>query len=172
MALLEKRGGDAAILEDRFVRIEEDGEIPDTGDVLVSLDRFLSEKDGLLKRDGDLGVWLRSDQTPEELVSDLGRIAMVGLDFPAFSDGRAYSTARLLRERFGFKGELRAMGDVLCEQLAFMLRSGFDTFEMSSPKALEEFKSIAGEVRIVYQPTGDGEATATDLRLGRTRPGA
>jgi len=167
MPLLEKRGVDAAIVEDHFVRVEDDAAIPESGDVLVSLERFLSEKEDLVARSGAVGVWLRSDQTPAELVDDLGRITLVALDFPTFADGRSYSSARLLRERHGYKGELRAIGDVLCEQLGFMLRSGFDTFEMASPNALDEFRAIAGEVRIVYQPTGDGEATATDLRLGR-----
>jgi uncharacterized protein (DUF934 family) len=167
MALLEKRGVEAAILDDHFARVEEDATIPASGDVLVSLDRFQSERDALVARSGAVGVWLRSDQTPDALAEDLDRIALVALDFPTFADGRGYSSARLLRERYGYKGELRAIGDVLCEQLTFMLRSGFDTFEMASPNALAEFRAIVGEVRIVYQPTGDGEATATDLRLGR-----
>lgn len=168
MPLLEKRGGEAAIVEDRYARVEDEEAIPESGDVLVSLDRFQAEKGDLLARAGAIGVWLRSDQTPDELKEDLGRIALVALDFPVFSDGRAYSSARRLRERFGYQGELRAIGDVLCEQLGFMLRSGFDTFEMASTNALDEFRAIVGEVRIVYQPTGDGEATATDLRLGRS----
>ncbi len=166
MPLLEKRDEGAAVIEDRFARIEDDGDLPGDGNLLVSLERFLSDKDALLARAGDLGVWLRSEQTPQELVGDLERIALVALDFPIFSDGRSYSSARLLRERHGYAGELRAIGDVLCEQLGFMLRSGFDTFQMASPNALEEFAAIAREVRIVYQPTGDGQATATDLRIG------
>ncbi len=96
---------------------------------------------------------------------DLERIALVALDFPVFSDGRAYSSARLLRERYGYKGEVRAIGDVLCEQLTFMLRSGFETFEMQSEDALDEFNSVVTEVRVVYQPTADGQATAIDRRL-------
>ena len=90
---------------------------------------------------------------------------MVALDFPVFSDGRAYSSARLLRERYGYEGELRAVGDVLCEQLTFMLRSGLETFEIQSVDALDEFNSVISEVRVVYQPTGDGQATAIDRRL-------
>ena len=167
MQLLETRGAEAAMVDDSFLRIEDEGTIPETGDVLVSLERFESERDALVARSGALGVWLRSDQSPDALTDDLDRIALVALDFPTFADGRAYSSARLLRERYGFKGELRAIGDVLCEQLSFMVRSGFDSFEMASANALEEYNAIASEVRVVYQPTGDGEATATDLRLGR-----
>ncbi len=168
MALVDVRGGSATIIEDRFVRVEDDAAIPETGDVIVSLDRFLADRDAFVSRSGAVGVWLQSDQRAADLAGQLDRIGLIALEFPSFADGRAYSSARLLRERYGYKGELRAIGDVLIEQLAFMLRSGFDTFEMASPNALEEFRSIAGEVRIVYQPTGDGEATATDLRLGRS----
>ena len=166
MALLEKRDEGAALIEDRYSRIEEEAEIPESGHVLVSLERFESEREVLLARADSIGIWLRSDQTPGVLVDHLESIALIALDFPVFSDGRAYSSARLLRERYGYRGELRAIGDVLAEQLAFMLRSGFDTFEMASPNALKEFAMIAGEVRVVYQPTGDGLATATELRLG------
>jgi uncharacterized protein (DUF934 family) len=166
MALLEKRDEGAALIEDRYLRIEEEAETPESGSVLVSLERFESEREALLARTDSIGVWLRSDQTPGVLADHLESIALIALDFPAFTDGRAYSSARLLRERYGYRGELRAIGDVLAEQLAFMLRSGFDTFEMASPNALEEFAMIAGEVRVVYQPTGDGQATATELRLG------
>lgn len=165
MALLERSGEGAVLVDDRFERVVDDAELPETGAVLVSLARFATEKEALLARDGELGIWLRSDESPTAIVEDLDRIALVALDFPIFSDGRAYSSARLLRERFGYKGEVRAIGDVLCEQLTFMLRSGFETFEMKSAHALDEFRSIVGEVRVVYQSTADGQATAIDRRL-------
>ena len=164
MTLLEKSGDGAAVLEDRFTRVDDDAALPEAGAVLVSLTRFGAEKDLLLSRDGELGVWLQSSESPDAIVKDLDRIALIALDFPVFSDGRAYSSARLLRERYGYKGEVRAIGDVLCEQLAFMLRSGFNTFEMQSVNALDEFNSVVAEVRVVYQPTADGQATAIDRR--------
>lgn len=167
MALLERRADGPAIIEDRFQRLDDAGPIPEQGAILVSLPRFEKERDALLARKAPLGVWLASKETPAGIAKDLDRLALVALDFPVFSDGRAFSSARLLRERYGFKGELRAIGDVLCEQLPFMVRSGFDTFDMKSPRALEEFKAVVGEVRVVYQPTGDGRATAIDRRLGR-----
>jgi uncharacterized protein (DUF934 family) len=165
MPLLERRDGAAEIVVDRFERVADDDALPEAGGVLVSLTRFAAERDTLLSRDGELGIWLQSSESPDAIVEDLGRIVLVALDFPVFSDGRAYSSARLLRERYGYKGEVRAIGDVLCEQLAFMLRSGFDTFEMQSVDALDEFNAVVSEVRIVYQPTADGKATAIDRRL-------
>ncbi len=169
MALLEWRGDAAAVIEDRFTRLEDEQALPTSGGALVSAPRFQSERESLLARDALLGVWLKSDQSPRLIAQDLESLALVALDFPLFPDGRAYSSARLLRERYGFKGELRAIGDVLCEQLPLMLRSGFDSFEMASEKALEEFDSVVGEVSVVYQPTGDGRATAIDARLGRRK---
>jgi uncharacterized protein (DUF934 family) len=171
MALLERRGEGAAIIEDRFERVEDGAALPDSRGVLVSLSRFLAEKDALLSRAGEIGVFLASNETASELEADLDRIALIALEFPVFSDGRAYSTARLLRERMGYKGELRAIGDVLCEQLTFMLRSGFDSFEMESPDACEEFAGVLREVRVVYQPTADGQRTAIDFRSDPSQSG-
>jgi len=165
MALLERRDGRAVIVEDCFERVADEAALPESGAILVSLTRFATEKEALLSREGDLGVWLQSSESPAAIAEDLDRIALVALDFPVFSDGRAYSSARLLRERYGYKGEVRAIGDVLCEQLTFMLRSGINSFEMQSANALDEFDSVVAEVRVVYQPTADGQATAIDRRL-------
>jgi len=167
MALLESRADGPALIDDRYLRLDETAPIPAEGAALVSLVRFHAERAALLARKAPLGVWLASNEKPVAVADDLERLALVALDFPVFSDGRAFSSARLLRERYGYKGELRAIGDVLCEQLPFMLRSGFDSFDMKSPKALEEFRAVVGEVRVVYQPTGDGRPTAIDRRLGR-----
>ncbi len=167
MTLLENGSDGAAILEDRFERVEDEAPLPESGEVLVSLARFIAEREALLSRDGKLGVWLQSSESPVAIAEDLDRIALVALDFPVFSDGRAYSSARLLRERYGYKGELRAIGDVLCEQLAFMVRSGFSSFDLQSPNAVEEFNAVVSEVRVVYQPTADGLATAIDRRLAK-----
>jgi len=165
MALLEMTEEGAARVEDRFERLEDEEALPDAGGVLVSLARFEAEKEALFARQGELGVWLQSNETPASIATDLDRIALVALDFPVFSDGRSYSSARLLRERYGYKGEVRAVGDVLCEQLTFMLRSGFGTLEMQSENALQELKAVVGEVRVVYQRTADGLATAIDRRM-------
>jgi len=164
MALLERRGNGAALLDDRFERVADEIALPETGPVLVSLARFLAERVALLSRDGELGVWLQSSESPVVIAEDLHKLALVALDFPVFSDGRGYSSARLLRERYGYKGEVRAIGDVLCEQLTFMLRSGFDSFEMQSADAIDEFNSVVTEVGVVYQPTADGQPTAMDRR--------
>lgn len=166
MALLERRDEGAVVIEDRFVRVDDEAALPASGGVLVSLDRYQSERDALLARDGELGVWLASDQNPAPLADDLDQIALVACDFPAFNDGRGFSYARLLRERHGYKGEIRAIGEVMLEQAPFMARSGFSTFDLRDGDEAE-FKAVCDEVRVVYQPTGDGKTTALQRRLGR-----
>ncbi|MFK7897604.1 MAG: DUF934 domain-containing protein [Myxococcota bacterium] len=169
MALLEPKGDSAAVVEDRFTRVDDEGALPASGGVLVSLSRFQTERDALLARDGDLGVWLASDESPTDIAdADFAKIALVALDFPVFSDGRAFTSARILKERMQYAGEIRAMGEVMLEQVPYMLRSGFTTFDTEDKAILEEWKSVVGEVRVVYQPTGDGRATAIDRRLGRS----
>lgn len=169
MALIERREGGAAAIDDRFERVEDEVALPASGGVIVSLARFEAERDALLAREGDVGVWLASNEPPKALADVLDRLAVVACDFPAFSDGRAFSYARLLRERYDYKGEIRAIGDVLLEQIPFMVRSGFNTFEIDDPTALDEFRAVCDEVRVVYQPTGDGQTTALQRRLGQHR---
>ena len=77
-----------------------------------------------------LGVWLDANEGPEAIADDLQRFAVIAVSFPKFGDGRGYSIARLLRERYGYKGELRAIGDVLHDHLHFMKQCGFDAFQL------------------------------------------
>ncbi len=166
MALLERKDGSAVVIEDRFTRVDDEAPLPD-GPVIVSLPRFQAERDALLERGGELGVWLDSDESPSAIAGDLGSLAVVACNFPAFSDGRGFSYARLLRERYRYDGEVRAIGEVMLEQAPFMVRSGFTTFELRDVSDVEEFKAVVEEVRTVYQPTGDGRETALQRRLAR-----
>jgi len=138
--------------------------IPPTGPVIVSLDQWKTHRDELLKRGTELGIRLHSDQPPELVAADLPHFAVVALEFPKFRDGRAYSYARLLRERYGFKGELRAVGEVLLEQLFFMLRTGFDAFDIQSADPLKDYHTALADFSVWYQPTADGRKTAMQLR--------
>jgi uncharacterized protein (DUF934 family) len=138
--------------------------IPPAGAVLVSVEQWQAQRDALAARTAPLGVRMRSDQSPELIVPDLERFALVALEFPKFRDGRAYSYARLLRERHGFKGELRAVGEVLLEQLFFMLRTGFDAFDVQGDDPLGAYRTALADFSVWYQPTGDGRPTAMQLR--------
>jgi uncharacterized protein (DUF934 family) len=102
-----------------------------------------------------------------QLGARLDGINLVMLDFPKFTDGRAYTQARLLRERLGYRGELRAAGAVFLDQLPFLLRCGFDSFESDQKGFGEALARARTLFSVVYQPVGDGRITAADLRLRR-----
>ena len=89
-----------------------------------------------------VGVWLAADEGPEALADDLARLPVIGVDFPKFTDGRSYSNARLLRERYAYTGEIRAIGDVLQDQLFYMRRCGIDAYALRADKDLEQ--ALAG----------------------------
>jgi len=100
-----------------------------------------------------------------QLGTRLDGVRLIVLDFPKFTDGRAYSQARLLRERLGYRGELRAAGAVFLDQLPFLLRCGFDSFESDQQGFGEALARARGLFSVVYQPVGDGRVTAAELRL-------
>ena len=102
-----------------------------------------------------------------QLGARLDGVELIVLNFPKFTDGRAYSQARLLRERLGYRGELRATGAVFLDQLPFMLRCGFDSFESDQKGFGEALTKARTLFSVVYQPVGDGRATAAELRLKR-----
>ena len=153
------------IADDSFVKLAVDTPLPERGDILVPAERFVGEADALLKRTGKVGVIWPNNRDIAELVPYLGKIAAVALVFPTFRDGRAYSQARLLRERYNYRGELRATGQILRDQFVFMLRAGFDTFEVKKDSDAEAFASTAKRYSVFYQPTGDGRVTALHRRM-------
>jgi uncharacterized protein (DUF934 family) len=115
------------------------------GNVIVPLDYWLEQRDALLAR-GNVGVWLSSDQPPAPLADDLQNIAVIAIDFPAFTDGRGFSYGRTLREHFSYKGEVRAIGQFIRDQLYYLNRCGFDAFaiETADPeKALGSFDDFS-----------------------------
>lgn len=147
-----------------YVDVSAAESIPPTGPVIVSLAQWQAQRDALLARGAPLGIRLHSDQPPELIAADLPRFSVIALEFPKFRDGRAYSYARLLRERYGYKGELRAVGDVLLEQLFFMLRTGFDAFELTSQDPVGDYRTALADFSVWYQPAADGRPTAVQLR--------
>jgi uncharacterized protein (DUF934 family) len=147
-----------------YVDVSEAEAIPPSGALIVSLAQWQAQRDALLARGAPLGIRLRSDQPPELIAGDLPHFSAIALEFPKFRDGRAYSYARLLRERYGYKGELRAVGDVLLEQLFFMLRTGFDAFELTSKDPVGDYRTALADFSVWYQPTADGRPTALQLR--------
>jgi uncharacterized protein (DUF934 family) len=157
--LIKAQGGRMVLANDPFTHVADDQDMP-PGDVIISLARFQAEGDRLLSQHRAVGVRLEAGETVEALAYDLPRIAVVALAFPKFRDGRHYSNARLLRERYGYKGEVRAVGDVLREQALFMLRCGLDAFEPSDGSSPEQWERVTQRFRHVYQRAADQRAPA------------
>ena len=150
---------------DLFVHVADGAELPGDGAVLVTAERFLADPEALLRRPGKLGVIWPNNRNFDELVPHLDRLASVALVFPTFRDGRAYSQARLLRERYGYDGELRATGQILRDQFVFMTRAGFDAFEVKKDADADAFAQTMKRYSVFYQPTGDGRVTALSRRM-------
>ncbi len=161
---LIKDGGRA---DDPWVSLADDAEAPADGPVIVTLARWQADRDRLAGRNQPLGVRFKSDQSPASIADDLGRFAVIALEFPKFTDGRAYSYARLLRERYGYEGEVRAVGNVLRDQFLFMHRCGFDAFEVADGEAAAGWQQALSEIGVVYQSTGDRRPPALALRQSR-----
>ncbi len=158
---------DNELVPDPWVSLGDEAALPEGAPAIVGLERWQNERETLIERNAPLGIRLRSDQPPKLVLDDLDRFAVVALEFPKFGDGRAYSYARLLRERYGFRGELRAVGNVLRDQALFMRRCGFDAFEVAEDSALEGWRATLAEISVFYQPTADGRSPAYALRAKR-----
>jgi uncharacterized protein (DUF934 family) len=156
---------DGKISGDPFVHLADDAPIPADGAILVSAARFLEDPQTLSRRAAGTGVIWPNNRDVDDLVPYLDRLAVIALVFPTFRDGRAYSQARLLKERYGYRGELRATGQVLRDQFLFMLRAGFDAFEVKKDSDAEAFAKTVKRYSVFYQPTGDGRMTALHRRM-------
>jgi uncharacterized protein (DUF934 family) len=134
-------------------RPEDKAAIPAEGDVIVPLATWLAEREALCARTGRTGVLLDGAQGPEALAQDLERIPLVAVHFASFGDGRGLSTARLLRERYGYTGTLRAVGQVIHDWLLFMERCGFDEFVLRDGEDAERALAAFAELPDAYQAT-------------------
>jgi len=126
-----------------------DGSLP-SNSALVPMRYFLEHTDAVLAQ-SNLGVWIDSDETPEDLAPYADKLTLIAINFPKFADGRGYSFARILRECFGFTGELRAIGDVLHDQLFYLKRCGFDAFAVREDKDVTAALEGLGDFSENYQ---------------------
>jgi uncharacterized protein (DUF934 family) len=153
------------IVADTFTRVDDDAPIPNEGAVLVPAARFLADAAELTQRQAPVGVIWPNDKNISGLAPWLDKLALVALVFPIFRDGRAYSQARLLRERYGYRGEMRATGQILRDQFVFYLRAGFDSFDVIKEADAAAFEETAKRYSVFFQPTGDGRQTVARSRL-------
>lgn len=156
-------------IADEWTYVSEDASIPDTNHIIVPLARWREVRHELISHPAQIGVALAAGEFAEEIEEDLSHLALVQLSFPSFADGRAFSTARALREHHGFKGEIRATGDVLLDQIHYMLRCGIDAFQVTNEPTIRRLREgrLAG-VDLFYQPARDGRTTILDLRRQRS----
>ncbi len=160
------RAGQPRVVDDALCHIADDEPLPLLGPVTVSWDRWQSEESTLRAR-ANVGVRLPNDVEPADVAARIAGVDRLTIDFPSFKDGRGYSLARLLRERHGYEGELRAVGDVLRDQLQAMRRCGFDSFELKAGKDPEDALEAFAEFDVLYQPAAD-EALPLWRRVRRT----
>ena len=153
-----------AIVNDDWtvVRAAQDGALPavdalPAGKIIVPLALWQAGRDALTasRSAAEIAVWLAADSEPADIVADFDKVALIAVDFPVFRDGRGYSIGRLLRERYGYKGEIRAIGDVLRDQLTFMLRCGFDAYAVRADKDLHDALKAFDEFTVQYQGAVD-----------------
>ena len=138
------------LISDVWTHAGAEDQLPEAGDVIVPFARLLRDFEALSKRSGKLGVVFSNVDRAEALATFLPRLAVVVLPFPAFIDGRAYSIARQLRG-FGYRGEIRAIGNVLPDQLQLMQQVGFDAFDIGERFPLEAWQSASKQMSLAYQ---------------------
>ncbi|MDF1587685.1 MAG: DUF934 domain-containing protein [Gammaproteobacteria bacterium] len=143
---------DREIVEDNWLHLDDEAELA-SGNITVSLARWHEQHEMLTQHEGGLGIRLTGDDPLEEIVPDLAYFSLVVLYFPAFVDGRCYSFSRLLRDRYDFKGEIRAQGDVLYDQLFFMSQCGINSFELANPNRLTQAIKAFDDFSESYQAT-------------------
>jgi uncharacterized protein (DUF934 family) len=153
----------------QLLKADEQGKLPDVsaqGDVIVPLALWSAQKDALASRQGRTGVWLDGGEGPEAIAGDLAKLPLVALNFKTFGDGRGFSSARLLRERYGYKGEIRAIGNVIRDWLLFMERCGIDSFLLREDEDLDNALAAFDELAdATYQAS-----VSEPLPLFRRRP--
>lgn len=155
------------IVDDTWVAVDDTAPLPAGLPVLLSLARWQVERGRLAGRNAPVGVRLAPGEGAETIADDVDRLSLIAIDFPTFKDGRAYSTARRLRQVLGYRGELRATGDVLRDQWLFMVRCGFDALEVPDAAAAAAWEAEMRRFSVVYQRAADDRRPAGELRQMR-----
>ena len=145
---------DLHIVDDDWQRIRDDQELPE-GDVIISFRRWKQAHQTFEGRHGKLAICIDGDDDLIEVAESLAQFDLIALDFPVFTDGRSYSHAKLLRDRYHYQGELRAVGDVLRDQLFYMARCGINAFQLREDKDIQDAMNAFSEYTVKYQPSTD-----------------
>ncbi|MBV1880486.1 MAG: DUF934 domain-containing protein [Pseudomonadales bacterium] len=150
---------DRKIIDDSWSVVSDDvdkNDIPADGDIIFSVDFWVKNQKHLESRsNGRLGLMLESTDEINLFSDNLGLFDIISINFPAFADGRGYSVARLLRERYHFQKEIRAVGDVLRDQLFYMYRCGFNAFAIREDRCIEDALNAYNDFTVTYQAASD-----------------
>ena len=141
---------DKQIVEDSWVHLADETTLS-SGNITVSLTRWKQEQTTLSNYNGDIGIRLTPDDTLDDISTDLNNIPLIALEFPAFTDGRSFSHARLLRERYQFTGEIRAIGNYMLDQVFYLMRVGVNAFELTNTKELNVALNSMSDFSVRYQ---------------------
>lgn len=158
-----------AVVSNDWVVLSDDAPIPDQTAVILSLTRWQTERDTLVSGRCPLGVWLKGDQHVEALAADLGRLDMIAVEFGRFRDGRGFTAARRLRERYAYAGEIRAVGHVLPDQYAFLLRCGFSQVTIPEQVDPAVWQAARTAITVAYQASVSDPINESPLRRLLTR---
>lgn len=140
---------------DPWTYVADDQPIPETGDIVVGFARFDRDNVTYEERNGRLGLRIDPEDDLLQVITHLPKVGLVAVNFPKFSDGRGYTKARLLRERFHYSGELRAVGEVLADQLFYLSRCGCDAFELAPGKDANAAIRALQDFSVTYQAATD-----------------
>ena len=138
-------------IKDAWVKLEDVQPIDDCRNVIVSLQRLKQQWVSLIRLPVNIGVMLEPTDSVDDLLPFLDRLRIVVLQFETFADGRAFSQARLLRDRYSYRGDIRAVGDVLCDQFCFMQRNGFNQFELAAGEDIDLAFRTFSEISLTYR---------------------
>ncbi|MCG5243278.1 DUF934 domain-containing protein [Azospirillum doebereinerae] len=157
------------VAEDSWSLIPDGEPVPNDRPAIISFERWQAERASFDGRNAKLGVRLKGGTLAGAVAADLDRFALVAVEFPKFRDGRGFSTARELRERYGYTGEIRAVGHVIPDQYQFLMRTGFTSVEAPEGTNVESWADALTEITVAFQPSLDD---TQPLSLLRRRLGA
>jgi len=152
---MQKMLSHGAVAEDNWTVLQQPVETIPAGDILVPLSYWLEHRAELSQQSALVGVWLESDEEVEALVDDLPHLPVVALNFPKFVDGRGFSSARLLRDRYDYQGDIRAIGNVIQDQLFMLQRCGFTQFSLAPEVDLQAAVKSLTDFSDGYQTAAD-----------------
>jgi uncharacterized protein (DUF934 family) len=148
---------DTQVVSDNWILLDENAESLPTGDLLLSFEQWQSFAEQLSNHSGSIGVWLEGHAEIEQIIEPLLNLPLIAINFPKFADGRGFSAARLIKERYNYAGELRAIGGFIRDQLYLLNRCGFNAFQFSDENELSDAAESLKDFSENYQVSVDQE---------------